>query len=169
MKEPALDPDAGHAAPNELVLTFYDDQHLDVLATPRCAGRWHQLGRSCPDSYVGAIRKAPARKWDSGRRSASTRAARSCRAVLTLTCGLAARRHAGFSSVVSALSCGHHALSGLTEHVATSGRAKTWPRQTPRCAGPNKDTERIASHEGPIVLPVLTQYIAKRSAFNRII
>ncbi|MCK1670171.1 hypothetical protein [Bradyrhizobium sp. 153] len=31
MKEPALDPDAGHAARNELVLTFYDDQHLDVF------------------------------------------------------------------------------------------------------------------------------------------
>lgn len=34
MKEPALDPDAGHAAPNELVLTFYDDQHLDVFGEP---------------------------------------------------------------------------------------------------------------------------------------
>lgn len=31
MKEPALDPDAGRAAPNGLVLTFYHDQHLDVF------------------------------------------------------------------------------------------------------------------------------------------
>lgn len=38
-------------------------------------------------------------------------------------------------------------LSGLRGACRHLWRAKTWPRQTPRCAGPNNDTERIASHE----------------------
>lgn len=70
------------------------------------------------------------------------------------------------SCVVSALGyegCGHRALAALHGACRHLLVAKTWRTQTPRCAGPDKGPEGIASHEGPIVPPVLTQYITKRS------
>lgn len=98
MKEPALDPDAGHAAPNGLVLTFYHDQHLDVFGDSSmrrsmaptekklrggyCFSPALQPRFTFRGSNVVAIRKPPGKKWDSSRRSASG-AARSCRAILT--------------------------------------------------------------------------------------
>lgn len=48
MKEPALDPDAGHAAPNELVLTFYDDQHLDVFGDSSMGRPMAPTGKKLP-------------------------------------------------------------------------------------------------------------------------
>ncbi|MCK1717576.1 hypothetical protein IVA81_07320 [Bradyrhizobium sp. 141] len=49
MKEPALEPDAGHAAPNELVLTFYDEQHLltywRLLGAEAEGANWEEVAR----------------------------------------------------------------------------------------------------------------------------
>lgn len=49
MKEPALDPDVGHAAPNELVLTSYDEQHLFTHWRPLDAeaegANWEEVAR----------------------------------------------------------------------------------------------------------------------------
>lgn len=98
MKEPALDPDAGHAAPNELVLTFYDDQHLERIGDSSMRRPMAPTGKKLPGSYCFSpalqpgspsaaatswrSRKPPGRKWDCWRRSASG-AARSCRAILS--------------------------------------------------------------------------------------
>lgn len=49
MKEPALDPDVGHAAPNELVLTSYDEQHLltywRLLDAQADGANWEEVAR----------------------------------------------------------------------------------------------------------------------------
>lgn len=127
MNEPALGLDVGHAAPNDLVLTSYEEQHL-VTYWPTGKGLLDRMAsrRPCspgsPSAAATAWRswKAPARR--SGDDPASTRAVRSCRAILSLAwaSGAASRR---LSCVVSALGLGAvgitHSLPSM-EHVGTS-------------------------------------------------
>lgn len=69
MNEPALDLDVGHAAPNDLVLTSHEEQHL--LTYWR---RWRRPGRGCLDRMASRRPAAPVhlrrqqRRGDPGKR-----------------------------------------------------------------------------------------------------
>lgn len=146
MKEPVLDPDAGHAAPNELVLTFYDDQHLDVFGdssmrrpmapTEKKLPGWYCFSPTLQPRFTfrgSNVVAIPEAAWkEVGLATIRVRGSEVVSRDFDLICGLAARRHAGFSWVISALGCGHHALSGLRgacrhlwagKNVATSDTA----------------------------------------------
>lgn len=131
-----------------------------------------RAGRPCsPGSPSRQQRRVDPGKRLQGGKSRVDQSSEVVSRYLSLACpnGAASRR---LSCVVSAL--GYEAVGithslPSTEHVDTCWWQKRGELRHRGVQDRIKALKAVASHEGPIVLPVLTQYITKRSTFNRII